>query len=91
MQQLPQHTHILLEHSQKYIHTNNRLISVVIYYQYYYAQNIKLASVFDIKTHWLQYYFSCMYVYVHKVVPMQCIVSINVSVMILHNKYQQTF
>lgn len=63
---------------------------MVIYYQYYYAQNIKLASVFDINTHWLQYYFSCMYVYVHKVVTMQCIVSINFSVMILHNKYQQT-
>lgn len=50
MQQLPHHTHMLVYHSKKYIHTNDRLISVVIYYQYYYAQNIKLASVFDINT-----------------------------------------
>lgn len=59
MQQLPHHTQILLYHSKKKdIHTNDRLISVVIYYQYYYAQNIKLASVFDINTQWLQCYIS---------------------------------
>lgn len=93
MQQLLHYTHLLLNHPKRYIHTNDRLISVVIYYHYYSAQNIKLAFVFDINTQWLQFCFFCTKCLHNLYTQTQCyaVHSLNkFLVMILHNKYLQS-
>lgn len=63
---------------------------MVIYYQYYYAQNIKLASIFEIDTLLMQYYFSCMYIYIHKISDYATHSRLKPLAVILHNKYEPT-